>query len=50
MLKKALVVAALIVSKCELDRFDLRTSKYMCTTYLLSSIFSTSFCKYVKWG
>ena len=37
------VVVLIVVSKCVLYH-----SKYICTTYLLGSIFITSFYRYVK--
>ena len=42
------VVALIIVSKCELHHLALRNSNYICSTYLLSFICFTSFCKHVK--
>ena len=30
--------------------FGLSNSKYLCIAYPLRPIFSTSFCKYLKWG
>ena len=44
------MVAQFAVSKCELYHFAWCYSKYMYITYLLGSIFSTCFFKYVKRG
>ena len=42
------VVALLVVGKCELYALHCEITGIMCITYLLQSIFCTSFCKYVK--
>ena len=44
------VIALIVVSNCELYHLALQNIKLMCITYLLGSIFLTSFCKYVKRG
>jgi len=44
------VVALIVLSKWELYALLCKILSIMCITYLLGSIFSTSFCKYAKWG
>ena len=43
------VVVLIVVSKCELHYLASCNRKYMYSSYLLGSIFFTSFCEYVKW-
>jgi len=43
------VVALIVVSKYELNALICEITSIMCITYLLGSIFFTSFCKYLKW-
>ena len=42
------VVAQIVISKCELYALLCEITSIMSITYLLGSIFFTSFCKYVK--
>ena len=44
------VIALIVISKCELYALLCEIASIMHISYLLCSIFFTSFCKYVKWG
>ena len=44
------VAVLIVVCKCDLYALLCEITSIMCITYLLGSIFITSFCKYVSWG
>ena len=45
-----IVIAMIVVGEYELYALLCEIASLMCITYLLDSIFFTSFCKSVKWG